>query len=352
MNQQFLLPPTYRPPPPPPTTYTSSRQPQWQRSGPVNGAQPPHASNFLSNLEARNKDRLQRAGDAAALAVNALGQRSSPQSSYAAYQPATYSTDYTNYYAPPAAASYDRPLMQYGDLAYANYPATTTWPQQYQQSTFTSTPQVSSTAPESSSNVGKRKKNTDGDEGPIRLKRKLETPEEIEKWREERRKNWPTEANIAKKKQEQEERLAARQEQQKRVKKQDGSQNDNTLDAAPDDEPDSSDSLDSDSDMDPERDAISSKNPTAATKGPMSKPCKYFVKGNCRRGKRCTFRHDAEDRKNQKMNATDKAADVPRSMRINNRPNLLQALLQKEINNEHKILMQCFSWLSDQGYLD
>mmetsp|Transcript_33791 Transcript_33791/g.52646 ORF Transcript_33791/g.52646 Transcript_33791/m.52646 type:complete len:292 (+) Transcript_33791:124-999(+) len=42
----------------------------------------------------------------------------------------------------------------------------------------------------------------DGDAGTRRLIESLDTPEEIEKWREARRKNWPSNSNVARKQQE------------------------------------------------------------------------------------------------------------------------------------------------------
>lgn len=56
---------------------------------------------------------------------------------------------------------------------------------------------------------------------------------------------------------------------------------------------------DEDEDMDPVKDAVSSKDPAAMGKISLpadrqrpKKPCRYFMRGRCGKGERCTYSHD------------------------------------------------------------
>ncbi|KAL0082137.1 hypothetical protein F4703DRAFT_1863791 [Phycomyces blakesleeanus] len=116
---------------------------------------------------------------------------------------------------------------------------------------------------------------------------------------------------------------------------------------------DDSDDSDDDSVMDPEKDAISSKDPTSsgkiATVETPQRPkrvCKYFARGQCRRGDACHFSHEIKP-KVKRSEHRQPAKVEP----VNKRPNLLRMLLDKDIRQERNIILQCFRYITDNDFL-
>ena len=111
------------------------------------------------------------------------------------------------------------------------------------------------------------------------------TPEEVEKWRAERRNRFPTPENVAKKEAQQEELrsaggVVAQQQRGKKRSRQgsdangtDGGGGDGDGDGGGADEP-----------------------ARKAATGPRKKPCAFFARGKCTAGEACKFSHDFEPR--------------------------------------------------------
>mmetsp|Transcript_8138 Transcript_8138/g.21543 ORF Transcript_8138/g.21543 Transcript_8138/m.21543 type:complete len:204 (-) Transcript_8138:2043-2654(-) len=125
---------------------------------------------------------------------------------------------------------------------------------------------------------------------PIRL----ETPEEIERWREDRRKNYPTAANIARKRKEEEERRkeAAEKRKEMQLKRKEGGQ----------------------------------------------KVCKYFMHGKCRKGKKCPFLHVPHDKKGGALPAGQPATQTEHTF--------VRKLLAAELDLEKKYLLEAIRHLA------
>ncbi|KAI1296198.1 nuclear fragile X mental retardation protein interacting protein 1 [Mortierella claussenii] len=226
----------------------------------------------------------------------------------------------------------------------------------------------------------------------------LNTPEEIAAWIAQRRKAWPTEANIQKKEQERQEMIAKgqlvddpstknRNGRDKRNKfnnkrgqqfepvseldgnlankkaKTDGSLTEITTAVEAGEPvpcPSSADPGENDEDeddtMDPLRDALTSKDPSVMGKVLLpierstrpKRPCKYFLRGHCTRGDKCTFSHDPSlKNKVQKTNPASNKKEVFRS-----RPSLLQMLLSDEIKQEKNKLLEAMRFIVERGFFE
>ncbi|KAI8083511.1 hypothetical protein BDF21DRAFT_416092 [Thamnidium elegans] len=181
---------------------------------------------------------------------------------------------------------------------------------------------------------------------------RIQTPEELEAWIEARKKNWPSKDNIERKKLEEEEkeargeisnkkRAANKKRDQQIAKKQKLDEKKNSIVAQYDSDSDSEDDI-----MDPEKDAISSKDPSSMGKIllPEDKPkrrCKYFMSGKCSKGDQCDFSHQRPESKPKQP----KAAPT-----FKKRPNLLFKLLEKEIKQEKNVILQCLRYIIDNDY--
>lgn len=138
---------------------------------------------------------------------------------------------------------------------------------------------------------------------------RISTPEELEAWIAARKKNWPSKLNVERKEQEIAEKIARgeivpHQQKRKHNQQQQQQQQAKKQKTAELEEGDSED--DSDDTMDPERDAVTSKDPLAMGKIllPEDRPirkrvCKYFAMGRCNKGNDCTFLHELPEKQNR-----------------------------------------------------
>ncbi|KAI8984525.1 hypothetical protein BDF20DRAFT_860386 [Mycotypha africana] len=200
---------------------------------------------------------------------------------------------------------------------------------------------------------------------------KIETPEELEAWIAARKKNWPTKANLERKQQEEAERIAKgelpksnkrrklnnyqqqRQQQQQILQQQQLNTESLDLEASTSTSLVAAayDSDNSDDFMDPEKDAITSKDPSAMGKILLPpeeiprKRCKWFALGRCKKGDQCTFLHQKPEHKKNQPPQPKSAVTFKR------RPNLLYKLLEKEIRQEKSAILQCLRYIVDNNYL-
>ncbi|KAF9958029.1 hypothetical protein BGZ65_001714 [Modicella reniformis] len=227
----------------------------------------------------------------------------------------------------------------------------------------------------------------------------LNTPEEIAAWIAQRRKAWPTEANVQKKEQERQEMIAKGQIVEEPSRRSHGKDkrtrnssyrdhkggqqpataseaegvsakkartegsaspsaaNGESLVAYASSTETSSEEDDDDNEvMDPVRDAVTSKDPTVMGKILLpsdsvtrpKKPCKYFLRGNCTRGNNCTYSHDPSfTNKIQKTNPALSKKDLFRS-----RPSLLQMLLSGEIKEEKNKLLEAMRYIVENNFFE
>eukprot|EP00741_Cyanophora_paradoxa_P011171 tig00020554_g10791.t1 len=122
----------------------------------------------------------------------------------------------------------------------------------------------------------------------------LDTPEEIERWRAERRKHWPSESNVERKKHEDENRRA--------------------------------------------------RGEIAGERRHQRPPCKYFARGFCKLGAAAASPRPPAAQPGAKP-APPRPPPAPTHPRT-----LLQKLLSKEIRQEKNYIMQCFRYLVENKF--
>ncbi|KAL9554196.1 hypothetical protein PS6_003557 [Mucor atramentarius] len=170
---------------------------------------------------------------------------------------------------------------------------------------------------------------------------RIDTPEELAAWIAARKKNWPSKDNVERKEQENAEKEARgelpankKRKFNDRNKQQQPNKKSKTEEASLVASQYDSNS-DSDDFMDPEKDAISSKDPSAMGKIllPEDRPkrrCKYFMMGKCKRGDACGFSHEKPE---------------PKPRQPKNAP-----LLEKDIMQEKSVILQCLRYIADNNY--
>ncbi|KAG0345517.1 hypothetical protein BG004_003657 [Podila humilis] len=116
---------------------------------------------------------------------------------------------------------------------------------------------------------------------------------------------------------------------------------------------------DENEDMDFINDAVSSKDPSVIGKILLpndrqrpKRPCRYFMRGRCGKGDKCTYSHDPslknKTQSTQKANAT--ASNRKELFRA--RPSLLQMLLSGEIKEEKNVLLEAMRYIVDNNFFD
>ncbi|OLL26514.1 hypothetical protein NEOLI_001918 [Neolecta irregularis DAH-3] len=129
----------------------------------------------------------------------------------------------------------------------------------------------------------------------------LDSPQEIALWIAERKKNWPTAANIARKEEERQRQIPAKKRKLEKV--------------------------------------AQSNNAESETERPI-KACLRFQKGRCRFGKRCRYKHDNIEQANV---STDS------SHQWRNRKSLYSRLVETEVERENVIILQVIKEMVARG---
>ncbi|KAH8555019.1 hypothetical protein BGW37DRAFT_482132 [Umbelopsis sp. PMI_123] len=323
-SNQYWIPPTYAAPPSASSSVTSSRS----RADANHAMNRPTLPSAISHLrqQAHESNRLAAAA-AASMSSLLNSQPLIPERnmlSYSDITPQTYTTSSSQW---QSAANYHCDNCEksfYKEQQYKNHLASHIQCPQCHFSGLKSILEIHKETVHGLRNENKKPSRPDGVVPPNAPK--LDTPEALKKWIEERKRNWPSEKNIAKKKQETEERIARGElvasqhlgkrkaggidRSSKRVNLEDNSDTQPTK-KAPSNPLSSlagygsdSDNQNSDDDiMDPEKDAISSKDPNSVgviALPPGERPrrektkrlCRYFQRGKCPRGDSCHFLHE------------------------------------------------------------
>ncbi|KAJ2887870.1 hypothetical protein FB639_001027 [Coemansia asiatica] len=203
---------------------------------------------------------------------------------------------------------------------------------------------------------------------PLIRNRSLESPEDIAKWIAERKKNYPTEANIRRKQLDQQQQTLST----KRKRSEDATTDSNPLAsmlsayATGSDNQDTSHDSDSDSDSDPDSDSDSSDSSapeTAPSKHYVAQTplrpsnmapeadrrvlrvCKFFAKGRCNKGEACPFAHPDSIRARNKDGGSGNGSG-------HKSVSLLEMLLSKDIERENYRLLQCIEYIHQHNFLD
>lgn len=177
-----------------------------------------------------------------------------------------------------------------------------------------------------------------------------ETPEEIEKWREARRRNYPTKANIAKKAAN---RVAAEARgavpavedtgrMRKRKREEHGEQTSKRVHF--------------------------SEEQSCSAGNKAMRLCRFHMRGKCHHGDACKYRHDATKEEIEQWERDTAAAKKEKaaskkkrkaksgalgkgSRNVSSSPSLLQKLLAKEVRSERGLLLQCARFFVENNFL-
>jgi hypothetical protein len=179
------------------------------------------------------------------------------------------------------------------------------------------------------------------------------SPEEVAKWREERRKNYPTRANL--------ERRAAEGWQPPPPEPEQGAAGEGPRDGPGQgtgkgqgeehveeqgEEADEQGAMDSGTGAG--QGAGTGAGPSAEDGPRARRPCFRFLKGNCRHGSRCHFEHSQESRTNSKVKLrkeAEKRQFLAATARAGGTPSLLRKLLAEDIRKERAVVLQCIHHL-------
>ncbi|KAG9304395.1 hypothetical protein G9A89_019957 [Geosiphon pyriformis] len=214
------------------------------------------------------------------------------------------------------------------------------------------------------------------------IKIKLESPEEIQEWIAERKKNYPTDANIEKKRKAEEARIARGEvisKSDNRLnkrprdyhrkdrsgyfgKKLKFNQHDNlsTLNTSPTDilaaaeaaAPISTESLmrtELARNMTLDKTKVEENSSPSISRTKYKKICRYFRTGDCFRGDACSYSHRLTVKSTNpdyQQSSPNMNLPVPRS------GNLLKMLLDKDIKKERNILLQSLRYIVDNNFFN
>ena len=91
---------------------------------------------------------------------------------------------------------------------------------------------------------------------------------------------------------------------------------------------------------------------------PVGKICNYYLKGKCRRGNSCTYLHDSNLKKESSLDTTGEKKPnsnkliVPKPLAGGERGTLLKKLLEDEIMAEDNVVLQCLRYFVKNEYFD
>lgn len=190
----------------------------------------------------------------------------------------------------------------------------------------------------------------------------LSTPEEIAKYRNERKKRFPSimkqqEMQEAKEKEKEAKQAAIEKAQQQRL-----AQRNARAAAAASAAENGSKEVDADADAEPN--AISSKddpNPDliddlapqrSNARGKRKRPvCKYWRQGHCNKGEQCSFSHANDTEKPERGRPEKQKRNAPTAPSKPGPQTLLSQFLQSEISKEHQLILQCLRHIVQNNFL-
>jgi hypothetical protein len=158
---------------------------------------------------------------------------------------------------------------------------------------------------------------------PILFNRSLDTPEEIEKWIQERKAKYPTDANVEKKKSEKRSNPDTNgTESQSHKKKKQKKENEKVFDQD------------------------------------GKQVCKFHLKGKCKKGDECTYSHNyasagsrSTDDTEQQQQQKTRQPQVKQTQKPT-RSNLLRKLLDDEIQKERKQVLDCIDFIVANNFFE
>jgi hypothetical protein len=175
------------------------------------------------------------------------------------------------------------------------------------------------------------------------------SPQEVAKWREERRKNYPTRANL--------ERRAAEGWQPPPPEPEQGAAGEGPRQDTGEGQgeehveeqgEEADEQVGTDSGTGTGQGAGTGAGPSAVDGPRARRPCFRFLKGNCRYGSRCHFEHSQESRTNSKVKQrkeAEKRQFLAATARSGGTPSLLRKLLAGDIRKERAVVLQCIHHL-------
>mmetsp|Transcript_67899 Transcript_67899/g.159776 ORF Transcript_67899/g.159776 Transcript_67899/m.159776 type:complete len:214 (-) Transcript_67899:231-872(-) len=158
-------------------------------------------------------------------------------------------------------------------------------------------------------------------------KTNLESAEEIQAWIAARKKNWPSKANVERKEEEGDAKPTAKRRR-----------------GDPQQQPSSENALTSilgyGSDEAGQGDDAPEEKPSTAPAAPK-RPCRFFQRGRCRNGAKCTYLHERTRGKQRSKKDNNKTPSRGTS--------LLEKLLRPELEREKLLVLQVIQHLAETG---